>query len=96
MISIGAIYGLYIDANPMACILPVLWVMMFLSGTYSKEIIIDGLSQYLPMYQVQEAAFDLTIFGRHQKANTIIIVCLIISLIALVVGALGFSRKEEK
>lgn len=96
MISLGAVYGLYIDVNPMAGILPVLWLMMFFSGTYSKEIVIEGLSKYLPIYQVQEAAFDLTIFGRHQKANTVIIVCLIISLAALVFGAMGFLRKEEK
>lgn len=96
MISVGAVYGLFTDINPMACIMPVAWAMMFLSGTYSKEIFIDGISQYMPMYQVQEAAFDLAVFGRVQKANMVIMVCLLLSAAMLAAGALGFSRKEEK
>lgn len=96
MISIGAVCGLFIDINPMTIIMPLIWVMMFFSGTYSKEIFIDGITQYMPIYQVQEAAFDLAIFGRYQKANTVIIICLSLSIILLVIGAVVFSRKEEK
>lgn len=96
MISFGVVYGLFVNVNPMTTIMPVIWVMMFLSGTYSKEIFIKGISELLPIYQVQEAAFDLTLFGRHQKANTVIIVSLVLSVIFLVIGAAGFRRKEEK
>jgi len=95
MTAIGAVYGLFINVNPMACIMPVIWVMMFLSGTYSKEIFIDGVTQYMPVYCIQEAAFDLAVFGRHQKANTVIIVCLILTIAILIAGAVGFNRKEE-
>lgn len=96
MISIGAVYGLFVDINPMATIMPIVWLMMFLSGTCSKYLYIDGITEFMPMYKVQEAAFDLAVFGRYQKANTVIIICLIILIIMLVIGAAGFSRKEEK
>ncbi len=96
VILIGAVIGLYAKANPTVITFPLVWIMMFLSGTYSKEIFIDGVSQYLPIYQIQKAAFDLAIFGRYNKANIVIIVCLILSLIMLVIGAIGFSRREEQ
>ena len=33
-----------------------------LGGTFSKEVHIKGLSEFLPTYQVQQGAFDLAIF----------------------------------
>lgn len=96
LISIGALIGLFIKANPMAVTMPILWTMMFLSGTYSKEINIKGITDMMPIYQVQEAAFDLAIFGRYQRVNEIIIICIIIMVIMLSIGAFAFSRKEEE
>jgi ABC-2 type transport system permease protein len=95
VILVGAVYGLFVNVNPMATIFPVLWIMMFISGTYSKEIFIDGITQAMPIYQIQEAAFDLAIFGNYDKANTVIAVCVIISAVLLVIGAVEFSRREE-
>ena len=96
MISIGAVVGLFLKANPMAVIFPILWVMMFLSGTYSKEVNITGVTDRMPIYQIQEAAFDLTVFGRYGKCNSVILSCLILTAIMLFLGAFVFSRKEEE
>lgn len=96
MISMGAVLGFLIKMNPMALIMPVLWVMMFLGGTYSKEVNIKGLSSIMPIRKVQDAAFDLTIFGRYQKANSVIIISAIIMIIMLGIGAFIFSKKEEE
>lgn len=96
VISIGAVYGLFVNINPMATIFPVIWIMMFLSGTYSKEIFIDGVTQLMPIYQVQEAAFDLALFGNYEKANTVVLVCAVTSIVMLVVGAAEFRRREER
>ncbi len=96
IISIGAVYGLYCRINPMATIMPVNWVMMFVSGTYSKEIFIDGVTQAMPIYQLQEAAFDLAIFGRYERANTIIAACIVITVIMLVIGARSFCRRAMR
>jgi ABC-2 type transport system permease protein len=96
MISIGSIAGIVLKANPMAVIMPILWLMMFFGGTYSKEINIKGLTNFMPIYQIQQAAFDLAIFGRYAKANTVLIICIAIMAVALAFGAFLFSRKEEE
>jgi len=96
MISIGAAIGIVIKANPMAVIMPVLWLMMFFGGTYSKELNIKGLTNKMPIYQIQQAAFDLAIFNRFGKANTVIIICLLVMAAALIFGAFLFSKKEEE
>ena len=96
MISLGAIVGIVIKANPMVVIFPFLWIMMFFGGTYSKSINIEGITDAMPIYQIQQAAFDLAVFGRFGKANTAILICLIIMAAALAIGAFLFSRKEEE
>jgi ABC-type transport system involved in multi-copper enzyme maturation permease subunit len=96
MVSIGAAIGIVIKANPMAVIMPVLWLMMFFGGTYSKEVNIKGLTNLMPIYQIQQAAFDLSVFNRFGKANTVILICLLIMAVALALGAFLFSKKEEE
>ena len=96
VVTVGAVYGLLTSVHPMATLMPIIWVMMFVSGTYSRGLFIDGITQAMPIYQVQEAAFDLAIFGRYEKANTVIIICIIISLIMLTIGAMSFRRRAER
>jgi ABC-2 type transport system permease protein len=96
MVSIGVVLGLFIKTSPMIIVMPPLWIMMFFGGTYSKELYIKGLTEKMPIYQIQQAAFDLTVFGRSQKATSAIIICLIILIIMLAVGAFIFSRMEEE
>lgn len=96
MVAIGVVIGLVIKINPTAVILPVIWVMMFFGGTYSKELYIEGFTNRMPIYQIQQAAFDLEIFGRYQKANLTILISLAVLIIMLAIGAFIFSRKEEE
>jgi ABC-2 type transport system permease protein len=96
MISIGAVIGIVIKTNPMAVIMPVLWLMMFFGGTYSKEINISGITDAMPIFRLQQAAFDVAIFGRYGKANGIMLISLLVMALALALGAFLFSRKEEE
>jgi ABC-2 type transport system permease protein len=96
MISIGAVIGIVIKANPMVVIMPVLWLMMFFGGTYSKEINVSGITDAMPVFRLQQAAFDLAIFGRYGKANSIMLISLLVMAFALALGAFLFSRKEEE
>lgn len=96
MISVGTVFGLLIKRNPTVTIMPVLWLMMFFGGTYSKEINIKGLTNLMPIYQIQQAAFDLTIFGRYTKVNTVILICVLVTVVSLILGAWIFSKKEEE
>lgn len=95
-ISVGAIIGMIVKRNPMLFVFPVVFTMMFFGGTNSKEIYIKGFSDALPIYQVQQAAFDLTVFGKYDRLSYVILGCLAVMAIALVTGAIIFSRKGEE
>lgn len=96
MISLGAIVGLLVKASPMVILMPVIWLMMFFGGTFAKTISIKGITAALPNYKIQQAAFDLAIFGHYEKANQVIIICGIVMVAALAAGAFLFSKKEEE
>ncbi len=96
MVSLGTIVGLLFKISPFIVIMPVVWIMMFFGGTYSKEIDIKGITNIMPNYIFQQAAFDVAIFGRFQLANKVILGCVITTIAALMVGAFLFSRKEEE
>lgn len=96
MISIGTVIGMIIKFNPMALIMPVLWLMMFFGGTYSKAVNIPGVTNRMPIFQIQQAAFDLAVFGRYEKVNKVIVLCIIVMIIALLLGAYLFSKKGEE
>lgn len=91
--AIGLLVGMAVNLNPMFFIMPILWLLMFFSGTFSKEIFIDGISNYSPVWLIQNAAFDLTIFGRGEKCLVAMLVCGIILVVATTIGALLFRRK---
>lgn len=97
MISLGAILGLLVkNISPYVLTMPVLWLMMFFGGTYSKEINIKGITEIMPNYIFQQAAYDLSVFGRYEKATSVILICLGITVAALIIGALLFRSKEEE
>ncbi|GHT79393.1 permease [Actinomycetota bacterium] len=88
------IVGLFINLNPVAILMPTAWVFLFLSGTFSRPIKIPGLSEYMPTSIVQNAAFDITIFGNTQAAFTVLIVSICIIVAATALGTVLFNRKE--
>ncbi len=72
---------------------PVLWVLMFFSGTFSKEIYIEGITNRSPIWLLQNAAFDLTVFGRGEKCLWALLISGIILAVATLAGALLYNRK---
>ncbi len=93
MISIGALIGLVIKGSP-SFIMPIVWIMLFFGGTYSKEIHVEGFSDRLPNYIFQQAAFEVAVFSRYDTANLVILGCLAVTALTLAVGAFLFNRKE--
>jgi len=86
--------GLFIKANPMLPLMAAMWILLFISGTFNREINIPGLTEYLPMNIAQQAAFDLTLFGRPERVLTVMIVCAGILAVSCVCGSLVLKRKE--
>lgn len=86
--------GLFVRVNPYMPLMAAIWTLLFLSGTFSKDLSIEGVSEYLPPNIMQRAAFDLTVFGRPEQALAVMGVCGLALALACVVGAVIFRKKE--
>jgi ABC-2 type transport system permease protein len=91
--SLFFLLGIFVRINPLIVIMPVMWVVLFLSGTFSKEIFIPVLSPLMPPYAIQTAAFDLTLFGHTGPAITVLVVSLVVVVVSTIVGNLLLGRK---
>jgi ABC-2 type transport system permease protein len=92
--SASMIIGLLVSVNPTIILMPFFQVIMFISGTFTKEIHIEGVSNFMPPWIIQNAAFDLTVFGRGGKCVEVIIVSAAVLIAATCIGAALFKRKE--
>ncbi|MDE7279132.1 MAG: ABC transporter permease, partial [Oscillospiraceae bacterium] len=96
VLSVGVLINLLWPKIPAPSVItPLMWVMMFLSGTFQKDIHINGFSEKLPIYAVQSAAFDLTVFSRTEKTVSVIIVSLITFAVTVAVGAVKVSVRSK-
>lgn len=93
--SVGIFVGLSLKKISPAALFQLLsWIMLFFSGSFSKEIYIEGFSNYLPPYLIQQAAFELTLFGNRTAAAQVISVSSVILAVFIILGAVKFNRKE--
>ncbi|MDR3053690.1 MAG: ABC transporter permease [Coriobacteriales bacterium] len=92
--TLSLLLGLFVRVNPMAIIMLIMWPMMFVSGTFAKPLFIPGFSEFLPPAIVQQAAFDLTLFGNPERCVAVLLVSLLLTAVATVVGAALFNKKE--
>jgi ABC-2 type transport system permease protein len=92
--SIFLVLGIFIRVNPMLVIMPVMWVLLFMSGTFSKQIFIPGVTTVSPPYLVQTAAFDLTLFGNIGPSVVVLFVSLALIAVSTLVGCMLINRKE--
>ena len=96
-LAVGAVFmvvGLFVRVNPYLPILAAMWTLLFISGTFSKEMFIKGFSEYLPMNIVQTAIFDLTVFGRSEQLLLVTGVSAIVLIGACALGSALYKRKE--
>jgi ABC-2 type transport system permease protein len=94
MSMVSLILGMFFRFNPMPVIMLVMWPLMFLSGTFSKEIYIPGASEFMPPAIIQQASFDLTLFGQPDRSIVVLLVSIAILVLSTVVGTALFNRKE--
>lgn len=95
LISIGTFIGLLSKKSILGLVNTLIWLMLFLSGTFSKEIAVEGITEYLPPYLIQQAAFDLTLYGNVTNAITVTITAIIIFIGFNILGAAIFSPKRS-
>jgi ABC-2 type transport system permease protein len=90
--AISTILGTLLKFSPTALIMPITWVFLFVSGTFSKAILLS-ISEFSPAFIIQKAAFDLTVFGRYEQCLSVSAVAILIFAAATVAGTALFRRK---
>lgn len=93
--AVGMLIGVIIKIPAEGVIIPLAWSLLFFSGSFSKNIFIEGFSEKLPPYLVQQSAFRLTLYGESNDALITIAVCLAVTIIVSLVGAAIFHAKKS-
>ena len=75
--------------------IPLTWALLFFSGSFSKQVFIEGFSDKLPPYIVQQAVFRLTLYGESDSALAVIAVCLAVTAAVSLIGAAIFRVKKS-
>lgn len=91
--TFSAVVGTAMRVNPTAVMMPLTWMILFFSGSFAR-IKIDGITQMMPAWQIQEAAFDLTLFGNYGRLLQVGGVCLVCCAVFAAAGAMMFYRKK--
>lgn len=93
-IAVGMLIGVLIKIPAESIVIPLTWALLFFSGSFSKQVFIEGFSDKLPPYIVQQAAFRLTLYGESGSALAVIAVCLAVTVAVSLIGAAIFRRKK--
>lgn len=96
LLSLGILLNLLLPKmQPWAVLMPLIWVMLFFSGTFHKDGAIEGVSDYFPSRIILNASFDLTIFSRSGKAVSVIIWSLGIFALFIVLGCIKVNTRRK-
>lgn len=93
-IAVGMLIGVLIKIPAESIVIPLTWALLFFSGSFAKQAFIEGFSDKLPPYIVQQAAFRLTLYGESDSALAVIAVCLAVTVAVSLIGAAIFRRKK--
>ena len=93
-IAVGMLIGIIIKIPAEGVIIPLAWSLLFFSGSFSKEIFLEGFSDKLPPYLIQQSAFRLTLYGESGDAVITMAVCLAVTVFVSLIGAAIFRRKK--
>lgn len=94
-IAVGMLIGVLIKIPAESIVIPLTWALLFFSGSFSKQVFVEGFSDKLPPYIVQQAAFRLTLYGESDSALVVIAVCLAVTAAVSLIGAAIFRVKKS-
>ena len=94
-IAVGMLIGIIVKIPAEGVIIPLSWSVLFFSGSFSKPIFIDGVSEKLPPYIIQQSAFKLTLYGENTDALIVMGVSFAVTAIISLIGAAVFSAKKS-
>ncbi|MDR0885285.1 MAG: ABC transporter permease [Clostridiales Family XIII bacterium] len=90
------LFSLLVKFNPITIVGPLTWMILFVSGSFNKNLVVAGFDKFSPPYLIQNAAFDLTVFDRDGLCYQVIGGSIVILILSTIVGALLFQRKGLK
>lgn len=93
LVAVGSLAGIVVRVNPVAVMMPVSWMILFFSGSFAR-IKVDGITQVMPAWHIQEAVFDLTLFGNYGRLLYVGGICLVCCIVFVALGAAMFSGKR--
>lgn len=86
---------LFPNMQSWAVLMPINWIMLFFSGAFQADIAINGVSEYLPPNILMEAAFDLTVFGRAERALNVSLWSLGIFAVLMLIGWIKVNTRRK-
>lgn len=93
-LAVGVLLNLiFPKMQPWAVLMPILWVMLFYSGAFQKDMSIKGVSDYFPPRIILDAAFDLTSFSRTERAVSVIVWSLVIFAALIILGCIKVNSR---
>lgn len=96
LLAVGVLLNLFLPKmQPWAVLMPVLWVMLFFSGVFEMNIKIEGVTDYLPSRIILDAAFDLTVFSRFDKAVSVTVWSLVIFAVLIALGCIKVNSRRK-
>lgn len=96
LLGVGVLVNLlFPKMQPWAVLMPVLWVMLFFSGVFQKDIAIEGVTDYLPSRIILDAAFDLTVFSRTDKALSVTVWSIVIFAALIILGCIKVNSRRK-
>lgn len=94
--AFGAIVGLLLETDPTIVLLPICWVVLFFGGSFANTVDFGMLTRVMPTNIVQQAVFDLTLFGNYERiVMTGFVMCFILFLLCGI-GFLLFTKKNVR
>lgn len=93
--AFGAIVGIFFRTDSTIILLPLTWVMLFFGGSFATNVDLGMLTRVMPTHMIQQAVFDLTLFGNYDRILSTGFVMLVILIAFCGIGALLFTRKRK-
>lgn len=96
LLAVGVLLNLLFPKMPsMPVLMPIIWVMLFYSGVFQKDMSIKGVSDFFPSRIILDAAFDLTSFSRPERAVSVTVWSLIIFAALIAIGCIKVNSRRK-
>ncbi len=95
MLFLGNVIGMIFRKNTLMIIMPLFCIMMLFGGTFTGNLYIEGLSDWMPIYQLQMAAFRVGTLHTYDLFKTVSYIEGTASILMAGVAFWLFLRQDE-